>query len=268
MGRSIAAPRDSDPASLIDAGSSAPRSRKAQDHEYRAFSRQVSPEHRHEFDGILSHSLPGFRRLAMRWLRNAEDAEDAVQEALLSAFKNIAHFDGRARMSTWVTAIVINAVRMRLRSRSRSRTVPLDGERGGTEWLLSEMLVDSGPTPEQILERRELRALIVKLTACLSPCQRGALQLCQQEGRSIREAAAILGVAEGTVKAQLARGRAKLAERCRKVMGIPKNRLSRPRARAKGEVSSLAHREVAEVVPYVPILGLQQPGGCESWAGA
>jgi RNA polymerase sigma-70 factor (ECF subfamily) len=49
--------------------------------------------------------------MAMRWLRNPEDAEDAVQDAMLSAFKHIARFDGRAQMLTWLTAIVINAVR-------------------------------------------------------------------------------------------------------------------------------------------------------------
>ena len=253
MSRLTPALQDSDPASSVLAGSE-------------AIFEQVSPERRLEFDGILSRSLPRFRRMAMRWLRNAEDAEDAVQEALLSAFKNIARFDGRARMSTWVTAIVINAVRMRLRSLSRSRTVSLDEAQGDTEWFLSDLVVDSAPTPEQALEAGELRALVVKLTACLSPCQRGALQLCEQEGRSIREAAAILGVAEGTVKAQLARGRAKLAERCRKVLGLPKARVSRPQPKARREVS--AYRDDRLVVPYAPITVLPQQGACESWAGA
>jgi RNA polymerase sigma-70 factor (ECF subfamily) len=231
-------------------------------------SEQVSLERRREFDGILSASIPRFRRMAMRWLRNAEDAEDAVQEAMLSAFRNIARFDGRARMSTWVTAIVINAVRMRLRSRSRSRTVSLDEAQGGTEWVLAELVVDSAPNPEQTLEEHELRALVVKLTACLSPCQRDALRLCQHEGRSIREAAAILGVAEGTVKAQLARGRAKLAERCRKVLGLSKTQLSRPDRRVRGEGSPARYRDDTPAVPYTPIPALAQPGGYESWAGA
>jgi RNA polymerase sigma-70 factor (ECF subfamily) len=254
MGRSRAALLDSDPAPFSIGGP-------------QAIFEHVSPERRQEFDGILSSSLPRFRRMAMRWLRNAEDAEDAVQEAMLSAFRNIARFDGRARMSTWVTAIVINAVRMRLRSRSRSRMVSLDEAQGGTEWALSDLVVDPAPTPEQALEERELRALVVKLTACLSPCQRGALRLCQQEGRSIREAAAILGIAEGTVKAQLARGRAKLAERCRKVLGLPKNRISRPAPKAHGKVSPPAYRDDTSVVPYTPVPVLAQQGGYENWAG-
>jgi RNA polymerase sigma-70 factor (ECF subfamily) len=232
------------------------------------FSEQPSYERQREFDNILSRSLPGFRRFAMRWLRNAEDAEDAVQEAMLSAFRNIARFDGRSRMSTWVTSIVINAVRMRLRSRSRSRTVSLDEAQDGTERVLADLIVDSARTPEQILEERELRALVVKLTACLSPCQRGALRLCEQEGRTVREAASILGVAEGTVKSQLARGRAKLAERCRRVLGLDKARISRPDPKARGEVLSSTYRDETPVAPYATITALTQQGGCESWAGA
>ena len=87
---------------------------------------QVSPERRLEFEDVLSRNLPGFQRVAMRWLRNPEDAEDAVQDAMLSAFKNIARFEGRAQMATWVMAIVINAVRAQLRRRLRHTLLPLD----------------------------------------------------------------------------------------------------------------------------------------------
>jgi DNA-directed RNA polymerase specialized sigma24 family protein len=66
-------------------------------------SRQVSPERRLEFGDVLSRNLPGFQPVAVRWLRNPENAEDAVQDAMLSAFKHIARFERRAQMSTWVT---------------------------------------------------------------------------------------------------------------------------------------------------------------------
>ena len=58
----------------------------------------------------MSNELPRFRRIAMCWLRNPEDAGDAVQDAMLSAHEHIGGFSGRARLSTWITAIVINAV--------------------------------------------------------------------------------------------------------------------------------------------------------------
>jgi RNA polymerase sigma factor (sigma-70 family) len=49
-----------------------------------------------EFEDLVARHLPSFRRLAMRWLGNSEDAEDVVQDALLSAFTNLARFEGRA----------------------------------------------------------------------------------------------------------------------------------------------------------------------------
>lgn len=67
-------------------------------------SRQANLERRIELERLLSKNLPRFRRLAMRWLRNPEDAEDAVQDAVLSAFKNVSQFEGRAQMSTWLFA--------------------------------------------------------------------------------------------------------------------------------------------------------------------
>jgi RNA polymerase sigma-70 factor (ECF subfamily) len=59
-----------------------------------------------EVETKLPHLLPRFRSLATRWLGNREDAEDAVQDAMLSAFTHIASFNRRAKMSTWLTAIV------------------------------------------------------------------------------------------------------------------------------------------------------------------
>src|SRR5215469_2152448 len=90
------------------------------------FRKEASPERWREFDDIRSHAIPHFRQIAMRRLRNPEDAEDAVQDAMLSAFRHLAQFGGRAKMSTWLTAIVLNAVRMQIRARSRARLMSLD----------------------------------------------------------------------------------------------------------------------------------------------
>src|ERR1700687_621441 len=67
-----------------------------------------------------------FYRSAFRYLGNAADAEDAVQDALLSAYKHIGQFRGQARISTWLSAIVINSALMQLRRRSRQPQVSLD----------------------------------------------------------------------------------------------------------------------------------------------
>jgi RNA polymerase sigma-70 factor, ECF subfamily len=167
-----------------------------------------------EMEDILSRRLPSLYRNAYRFLGNAADAEDAVQDALLSAYKHLDQFKGQAQMSTWLTAIVTNCARMQLRRRPRHTTVSLD-ERFGeqqeyTEYTLSEILADRGPSPEDESRITELRLHILRFVEQLSPCLRKAFQLRELDGLSISEAAHILGVPEGTVKAQLARARAKL----------------------------------------------------------
>ena len=227
-------------------------------------ARQASPELRMEFEKIVQQRLPQFRRVAMRWLRNSEDAEDAVQDAMLSAFRHIAAFDGRARLSTWVMAIVINAVRMQLRRRPRGHIVSLDQVPEEGQWAISELLADPGPTPEQTVAHSELRDLAAKLTCGLPSAQRAAIRLRQRDGLSIREAADRLGVPVGTLKAQLARGRAKLVQRFQKAA-------ARSRSKAAIRGAALKRKEycgpesVGCVVP-APIAGFQQ-GGCESWVG-
>jgi len=177
---------------------------------------QVSPERRLEFEAVLSRNLPGFQRVAMRWLRNPEDAEDAVQDAMLSAFKHIARFEGRAQMATWVMAIVINAVRAQLRRRLRHTFLSLDQPTQDGQFTISDLVADQRPTPERTLEECERLKLVAKLTRSLPPSQRMAMQLRQtDDGLSVREAAEVLGVPVGTLKAQFARGRATLRKQLR-----------------------------------------------------
>src|SRR5260370_28583921 len=110
---------------------------------------KASPERLHELDNVLSRALPRFRRIAMRWLGNHEDAEDAVQDAMLSAFKHIADFEGRAQMSTWLTAVVINAGRMQIRRRPRGQMFSLDrSPKEDQSKPFFELLFDPRPAPK------------------------------------------------------------------------------------------------------------------------
>jgi RNA polymerase sigma-70 factor (ECF subfamily) len=176
----------------------------------------VGPDRRLEFENVLLRNLAGFQRVAMRWLRNPEDAEDAVQDAMLSAFRHIARFEGRAQMSTWVMAIVVNAVRAHLRRRLRNTVLPLDQPTPDGQLTISDLVADQRPTPEQTLEQCERLKLVVKLTRRLPPSQRMAMQLRHRDaGLSLKEAAEVLGVPVGTLKAQLARGRVTLRQQLR-----------------------------------------------------
>jgi RNA polymerase sigma-70 factor (ECF subfamily) len=164
-----------------------------------------------EMQDVLARCLPSFQRKACRYLRNAADAEDAVQDALLSAYNHLDQFKGQAQMSTWLSSIVINCARMQLRRRPRQIHVSLD-ERFGEEqeFCLSDQLPAGKPSPEDESRASELHSNLLRYVAQLSPPLRKAFQLRELEGLSTSEAARALGVADGTVKAQLARARAKL----------------------------------------------------------
>jgi len=177
----------------------------------------------------FSRYLPLLYRTAYRYLGNAADAEDAVQDALLSAYKHLDQFRGQAQMSTWLVAIVSNCARMQLRRRPRHIHVSLDERFGDEEgYTLSEHLVHYGPSPEEEYRKAELHERIMPLLKELSPSLRRAFQLRDLDGLTTREAAQVLRVVDGTVKAQVARARAKLTRLVRRALDAqPRN----PRAR-------------------------------------
>lgn len=162
-------------------------------------------------DVITTHSLR-FRRIALGHLRNAADAEDAVQDALLSALTHVDQFKGQAKMSTWLTTIVINSARMKLRRSLSQVQIPLDETDGEQHLSVADMVSDTGPDPEQVYRKREMAETVAHATSRLSPILRRTFQLRDIESLSIRETAQLLGVPAGTVKAQLARARMRLTK--------------------------------------------------------
>ncbi len=168
---------------------------------------------------VLSHRLPYLYRCAYRLLGNKADAEDAVQDALLAAFKHLNQYRGEAQLSTWVTTIVINCARMHLRKSSRYVHVPLDSRIGEErKYPLSDTLVDHRPNPEDECHRAWANASLIESSARLSPTLRRAFELRYVDHLSVCETARVLGVPIGTVKAQTARARAKVLKSIRGVL--------------------------------------------------
>jgi RNA polymerase sigma-70 factor (ECF subfamily) len=164
-----------------------------------------------ELQAVFSLRLPSFYGCALRLLGNAADAEDAVQEALLAAYKHIDQFRGQAEMSTWLTTIVRNCALMQLRKRPRLIHMPLDEQIGEErKYSISERLADPRPSPEDACRGSELSAHLRKCTALLSPSLRRTFRLRVVDGLSTFETAQVLGLPLGTVKAQLTRARRKL----------------------------------------------------------
>jgi RNA polymerase sigma-70 factor (ECF subfamily) len=162
-----------------------------------------------EMDVLLLRYSPCFYRSAFRYLGNAADAEDAVQDALLSAYKHISQFRRQARISTWLTAIVINSARTQLRLR-QPRVFPDEQLPEQESNSFCDRLPDHGPNPEEAFRSAELVEHVLRFSRQLSPALRKAFTLRHLDGLSVRETADVLGVSECTAKSQLSRARAKL----------------------------------------------------------
>jgi RNA polymerase sigma-70 factor (ECF subfamily) len=174
-----------------------------------------------EMLSVVSHCLPSLHQYACRQLGNRTDAEDAVQDALLAAYKHLNQFRGDSQLSTWLTSIVINCARMHLRKRSRHIHISLDSRIGeDQEYPLSETLVDHRANPEDECHRSSLNARLMKAAAQLSPTLRKTFHLRFVDHLSVAETARALGVPTGTVKAQTARARAKLLKAMRRLLRL------------------------------------------------
>lgn len=192
-------------------------------------SSQVASE---TFGHILSSGLPSLYKGAYRLLGNVADAEDAVQDALLSAYTHLDQFRGQSKMSTWLGAIVDNSARMQLRRRLRHVHVPLDEPIGEfEEHPVLQRLADRQPSPEDNYRNTELSKHLTRFQSQLTPTLRKTFQLRDIDGLSIREAARILGVPLGTVKAQSARARKKLRQWMRRALKSKARNLTTPTVR-------------------------------------
>jgi RNA polymerase sigma-70 factor (ECF subfamily) len=135
--------------------------------------------------------------VALRTMRDREDAADALQDALLSAYRNAAAYRGEAAVTTWLHRVVVNACLDRMRRRAARPAVAL----GDTDV--------AAPRDEHaaVESRLDLRAALARLPEA----QREAIVLVDIQELSVAEAAEFLGVAEGTVKSRCSRGRVALA---------------------------------------------------------
>jgi len=146
-------------------------------------------------------------RIALNILRDEDAAADAVQQALLSAFRNLRTFRGGS-LRSWLSRIVVNASYDGLRREARNRTIPLEVfDRDGEEMEPAFWLADPGPSPEDEAETSELLDAIQASLEKLPEPYRLALQLVDIEGLSYEEAAIALDVPQGTIKSRLARAR-------------------------------------------------------------
>lgn len=163
-----------------------------------------------DIEGTLLLYWPALYRVALRKLRNHEDAQDAVQDAVLSAFAHISQFKGHSHISTWLHRIVINAAQMQLRGRHGRVLVSLDQTQDGENPSLKNPVVDSRLNPEEICRQSELRTRVQQSLTCLSPKLRKAVQMRHIDELSTTESARALGITRSSLKSRTQRARLKL----------------------------------------------------------
>lgn len=142
--------------------------------------------------------------VALRTLGDREEAADAVQDALVSAFRAAHTFRGRSAVTTWLHRITVNACLDRARKAASRRTSPMD------DTARFEQLLEPHESAEAPAERQDLHRQLLAALATLPAEQRAALVLVDMQGYPVAEAARLLDVPTGTVKSRCARGRARL----------------------------------------------------------
>jgi RNA polymerase sigma-70 factor, ECF subfamily len=153
--------------------------------------------------------------VALRTTGDREEAADALQDALVAAFRRAGSYRGDAAVTTWLHRVVVNACLDRHRRQAVRRTealpelerIPVVEAAAGSALLRPRTDAD----PEAMAERSEQRRAVQAALAQLPVDQRAALVLVDMQGFSVEEAAAVLDVAAGTVKSRCSRGRRRLA---------------------------------------------------------
>lgn len=155
----------------------------------------------HAFAELVRRHRDRLWAVALRTLRDPEEAADALQDGFISAFRAAGSFRAESQVTTWLHRIVVNACLDRVRRRRSRPTVPLP-EAGPSEPV----------APRDAMADRETSMAVQEALAELAEEQRAAIVLVDVEGYSVAETARLLHVAEGTVKSRCARGRVKLAK--------------------------------------------------------
>lgn len=156
-------------------------------------------------------------RLALRVLRDEEQARDAVQEALLKAYRSLGAFEGRSGFYTWLYRLVMNQCIDQIRRSRADRNVEWEEERAaplavGAEGRVVASGSAAGEAPEEHAARSQLSELVARAMQQLPEDARRTLQLREIEGLEYAEIAEVLGIPKGTVMSRLHYARKRLRE--------------------------------------------------------
>lgn len=164
----------------------------------------------HAFEKLVLRHRQKVFAVALRIMKNREDAEDVLQEAFHKAFLHISRFQQESRFSTWLTRIALNEAYMALRRRRRVPEVLSAASDDGVG-TVPEAFVDQSPNPEESCWRQERKALLTVAINRLGPTIRKTIWLRMVEERSVEETAQMLDTSVSAVKSRVCRGRRELS---------------------------------------------------------
>jgi RNA polymerase sigma-70 factor, ECF subfamily len=165
------------------------------------------------FAELIGPSQERVYRLALRITRNTEDAEDVQQETLLKVHRKLGQFEGRSRLTTWISRIAINEALMCLRKRRSAFYMPLEETiQPAEESAASEDFQSPIEGPEAAYSRKEMRELLKQAMERLRPAYRVVFLLRAVEQLSTSETANVLRISASAVKARMRRARSELRD--------------------------------------------------------
>jgi RNA polymerase sigma-70 factor (ECF subfamily) len=170
-------------------------------------AKRVEPE---ALEALCQTLRPRLLKVALGITRNREDAEDAVQDSMISAFVHLDNFHGNSSFSTWLTRIVINSAHMINRKNRRARQISADELPVAGEPGLYFQIPDRAPNPEQTYVQRERRTILHSAILTLRPHMRAVIEVAQFQELTIKETAKILDISFTAAKGRFFHARAAL----------------------------------------------------------
>jgi RNA polymerase sigma-70 factor (ECF subfamily) len=168
------------------------------------------------FEELLGRHEENLLRLAFRFVRNEHDAQEVLQDVLVTTWRKLPGFQDRAQIGSWLYRVTVNASLMHLRvRRRRPECVDLAPvNRSSKQDLDRDMDLDIADRhrPDSQLESQELRRVIRGAIERLPPSLRSVFEIRELQGWSTRQTAKLLGLSEATVKTRLHRARRMLRE--------------------------------------------------------
>jgi RNA polymerase sigma factor (sigma-70 family) len=162
------------------------------------------------FEMVCQALRPRLLWTALRITRNREDAEDAVQDALMRAYRHIEDFQGNSAFSTWLTSIVMNSALMINRSNRKAHQMSTEDLSQPGEPRFALQVPDPSPNPEQTFVQRERSRILHGAIRKLRPHVRAVVEVAQFHDLPIKEIAKALDISVAATKGRLLHARAKL----------------------------------------------------------